>query len=79
MMKKDTWTWGIGVEGGDYYVYLEKGSLYDELVSAFAGFCLNHGLYRVGNKLIWKAQRSRQEVMRLPITLDQARELGWGL
>lgn len=78
-MNKNTWTWGIGVEGGDYYVYLEKGSLYTEFVAAFAGFLLNRGVYSLGNKLIWKTQRSRQEVMRLPITLDQARELGWGL
>lgn len=78
-MSKDTWTWAIGVEGGEYYVALEKGTLWDEWISAFAGFCINWGFYSLGNRYIFRAQRKRDEVMRLPITLEQARELGWGL
>ena len=78
-MKKNTWTWGIGVVGGEYYVFLAKGSVYDELVASLADLLLNHGFYSLGNKLIWKVESSRTEVMRLPVTLEQARELGWGL
>lgn len=78
-MTKNTWTWSIEADGGELFVVLEKGNLREEVLSAFAGFLFNRGFYKWGNKLVFRGQRARDEVMRLPVTLEQARELGWGL
>jgi hypothetical protein len=78
-MNKKLWTWSIGVWDGKYYVYLEKGTLRDEIYSAFGGWCLNHGWYSLGNKYIFRADRERIKVMNLPISYAQAVALGWEL
>lgn len=74
-----TWTWSIEAHDGELFVVLEKGDLKTEALSYVAGVLLNRGFYKWGNKLVFRADRARREVMRLPVTLAQARELGWGL
>lgn len=79
MRADNCWTWSIEAHAGELFVVLEKGRVWDEFVSSVAGFLLNRGCYKWGNKLVFRTQRARREVMRLPVTLEQARELGWGL
>lgn len=77
--KGNCWTWSIEASGGELFVVLEKGSLREEVLSAFAGVLFNRGFYKWGNKLVFRGQRARTEAMRLPVSLEQARELGWDL
>lgn len=81
-MSKNVWGWGINYNGDKgYWIDLHKHSTWAEIKSAFGGWLLNHSWfgwqYRLADRFILAAYNDRIEVMSLPITEEQARELGW--
>lgn len=78
-MGKDTWVWTFGSAPDGYFVELSKITLLDEVLMYVADWGINHHwTYRWTNKLIVWLERDRREVaMRIPISREQAVQLGW--
>lgn len=75
----DVWTWAITHKPKEgYYVTLTKTTL-SSYIKAWLGGCLiRYGLtYRLGNAWIIRNDTPDKDVMELPITKEQAVELGW--
>ncbi|WP_432112790.1 hypothetical protein [Streptomyces sp. S1] len=80
-MKRDIWIWTIGHEpsGIGFFVELAQHTLLDEALSWLGGALLKYSVtWRLANWLIVFVDGRREVLLRLAISEDQARRLGWG-
>jgi hypothetical protein len=81
-VKKTTWVWSIvhdpKADGDGFFIDLGQHSILDEAISWLGGELIRHGLtYRLGNSLIIRYDSKCESLMSLPITKEQAKQLGW--
>lgn len=83
-MGKDTWVWTFGSAPDGYFVELSKLTLFDEALMYVADWGVGNPLYRyqwyarwVDKLLVWLERDRREVAMRIPITREQAVQLGW--